>query len=116
MLSAKVARRKGDNGQLLSQGYGFVECSSEEVARAVVAKLQGSNLDGHHVALQISKRKAEQPAKEAKVGCLAEMCSWLLLGFHMQLAVLMPWRAAPAEGTAGSPACRSATTRTSDSQ
>ncbi len=63
-----MARRKGDSGQLLSQGYGFVECSSEEVARAVVAKLQGSSLDGHQLALQISKRKAEKPAKESKVG------------------------------------------------
>jgi multiple RNA-binding domain-containing protein 1 len=66
LLSAKVARRKGDDGKLLSQGYGFVECSSEAVARAVVAKLQGSSLDGHKLALQISKRKAETAAAAQK--------------------------------------------------
>lgn len=37
---AQVAKKKGPDGKPLSAGYGFVECSTEEVARAVLKKLQ----------------------------------------------------------------------------
>lgn len=40
LRAAKVARRKGPDGKLLSAGFGFVECSSEEVASAVIKALQ----------------------------------------------------------------------------
>lgn len=55
--SAKIARRKDTDGKLLSMGFGFVECNSEEVARLVMQKLQGSMLDKHKLSLQLSKRK-----------------------------------------------------------
>ncbi len=38
--SARVAKRKGPDGKALSAGYGFVECSSEEVAKIALAKMQ----------------------------------------------------------------------------
>lgn len=38
--SVKVAMRKGPDGKALSMGFGFVECSSEDVAKAVVRQLQ----------------------------------------------------------------------------
>ncbi len=38
--SARVARRKGPKGDSLSMGFGFVECDGEEVAKAVIKKLQ----------------------------------------------------------------------------
>jgi len=38
--AAKVTKRKGAEGKLLSAGYGFVECSSEAAARVAVKKLQ----------------------------------------------------------------------------
>lgn len=40
LAAAKVARRKGEDGKLLSAGYGFVECDSEATAKLVVKKLQ----------------------------------------------------------------------------
>lgn len=53
-----VARRKGPDGKQLSAGFGFVECSSEAAAKAAVKALQGSELDGHKLVLQLSLRKA----------------------------------------------------------
>ena len=38
--SARVARRKGPTGELLSAGFGFVEVNSPEVASLVINKLQ----------------------------------------------------------------------------
>ncbi len=38
--SARVAKRKGPDGKPLSAGFGFVECSSEEVAKIGVSKMQ----------------------------------------------------------------------------
>ncbi len=40
--SACVARRKASDGKLLSMGFGFVECDSEEVAKVVLKQLQVS--------------------------------------------------------------------------
>ena len=40
MRSGKVAMRKGPDGKPLSMGFGFVECSSEDVAKAVLKQLQ----------------------------------------------------------------------------
>ena len=40
--SVKVAMRKGPDGKPLSMGFGFVECSSESVAKAVLKNLQAS--------------------------------------------------------------------------
>ena len=42
MRSVKVAVRKGPDGKPLSMGFGFVECSSEDVAKAVLKQLQVS--------------------------------------------------------------------------
>ncbi len=41
--SVKVARHRGPNGRLLSAGFGFVECSSEQAARAALKRLQASS-------------------------------------------------------------------------
>lgn len=40
LKAAKVAKRRGPNGKPLSAGYGFVEFSSQSVAKAVLRKLQ----------------------------------------------------------------------------
>lgn len=64
LRAAKVARRKGPDGKMLSAGYGFVECSSEEVAKEVIKKLQGTVLDGHKLALQLSTAKVGAKKKE----------------------------------------------------
>lgn len=51
MRSVKVAIRKGPDGKPLSMGFGFVECSSEDVAKAVLRQLQVQNAVrlGHHM-------------------------------------------------------------------
>ena len=67
MRSAKVAKRKGPDGKaLLSAGFGFVECSSEAVAKGVLKALQGSSLDGHKLVLQLSQKKAAADAGAGK--------------------------------------------------
>ena len=38
--AASVAKRKGPDGKPLSSGFGFVECSSEDVAKIAIQKLQ----------------------------------------------------------------------------
>ena len=43
MRSVKVAMRKGPDGKPLSMGFGFVECSFEDVAKAVLRQLQVQN-------------------------------------------------------------------------
>ena len=57
LKSAKIAQRNKD-GKQVSAGFGFVECSNEEVARSVIQKLQGSSLDGHNLVLQLSQSKS----------------------------------------------------------
>jgi multiple RNA-binding domain-containing protein 1 len=64
LKSAKIAQRNKD-GKQVSAGFGFVECSSEEVARSVIEKLQGSSLDGHNLVLQLSQSKSNT-SKETK--------------------------------------------------
>ncbi|GFR48899.1 hypothetical protein Agub_g10847 [Astrephomene gubernaculifera] len=73
--SAVVARKKAKDGAVQSLGYGFVEVDSEAVAAAVIKKLQGSQLDGHKLALQLSKGRkaaaggaATQGSAKAKAG------------------------------------------------
>jgi multiple RNA-binding domain-containing protein 1 len=58
LRAATVAKRKTKEGKFLSAGFGFVECSDEGVARAVIAALQGSSLDGHSLVLQLSQAAA----------------------------------------------------------
>lgn len=74
--SAKVAMRqeKGKKGKALSMGFGFVECSSESVAKAVLKQLQGMELDGHKLLIQLSQRKRlpEDGAKDQSDGKAAK--------------------------------------------
>eukprot|EP00884_Botryococcus_braunii_P005166 jgi/Botrbrau1/14650/Bobra.0108s0011.1 len=63
--SARVSKKKGPDGKYLSAGFGFVECSSEAVARIVLKKLQGSILEGRKLLLQLSMRKTESKQAEA---------------------------------------------------
>jgi multiple RNA-binding domain-containing protein 1 len=53
--STKIAQRKGKDGTMLSAGYGFIECSSEDVALKIISKLQGVPLDGHGLVLQLAR-------------------------------------------------------------
>ncbi|KAG2451283.1 hypothetical protein HYH02_003889 [Chlamydomonas schloesseri] len=64
--SALVARKQGKDGATLSLGYGFVEVDSEAIASLVIKKLQGSMLDGHKLALQLSRGRKTAPAGAAK--------------------------------------------------
>ena len=68
MRSAKVAKRKGPDGKMLSAGFGFVECSSEAAAKGAVKMLQGSTLDGHKLVLQLSLNKGAGGAAAGGTG------------------------------------------------
>ncbi|PRW58148.1 Multiple RNA-binding domain-containing 1 [Chlorella sorokiniana] len=63
--AVKIAKKKGHDGKQLSAGFGFVECSSEAVAKAAVKALQGSALDGHKLVLQLSQKKPAASAAAA---------------------------------------------------
>jgi len=67
-VALKDGKRKGDK---LSLGYGFVECDSEATARSVMKALQGSLLDGHKLALQMSN-SSKQKTSASKPGAPAE--------------------------------------------
>ena len=66
--SARVAKRKGPDGKPLSAGFGFVECSSEEVAKIGISKMQvrmlNSALLGH--TEEFMPLKAEDCTQAAK--------------------------------------------------
>lgn len=67
MRSVKVAMRKGPDGKPLSMGFGFVECSSEDTAKAVLKQLQVS----HHSAqspTRISLESVPPPMSNKKQG------------------------------------------------
>eukprot|EP00889_Picochlorum_renovo_P007719 jgi/Picre1/34749/NNA_002215.t1 len=67
LKSAKIAQRKLKDGKQVSAGFGFVECSSEDVARRVIDALQGSSLDGHNLVLQLSQgTPSSLPQEQAK--------------------------------------------------
>ncbi|GAX79039.1 hypothetical protein CEUSTIGMA_g6479.t1 [Chlamydomonas eustigma] len=71
MRSAKVARKKGPDGKPLSMGFGFVEVDSEEVAKVVIRKLQGSMLDSHKLSLQLSKARGDSGAAAGRMSTTA---------------------------------------------
>ena len=66
LRSARVAWRKAKDGRLLSSGFGFVECSSEQVARDTINSLQNSVLDGHKLVLQLSRGSKTGSAASTK--------------------------------------------------
>ena len=48
--AAKVSKRKdAKTGKMLSAGYGFVECSSEKVAKLAIKKLQVFDASAHAI-------------------------------------------------------------------
>lgn len=57
LRTACIARRQGKNGKMLSQGYGFLEYSTEDGACVAVRTMQGTVLDGHKLELQLSTKK-----------------------------------------------------------
>jgi len=73
LRSARVSRRPGVGraaGQLVSAGFGFVECASGAAAAAALRLLDGSTLDGH--ALKLQRSRGAAPAAAAEGGGEAE--------------------------------------------
>ena len=64
--SVKIAKKKTKDGRVVSSGFGFVECSSETVAREVIKKMQGTMLDGHRLVLQLAQQQQQQQQRDAK--------------------------------------------------
>lgn len=61
ILSVKVIKKNG-----LSQGYGFVEFKSQELASKALKLLQNTLLDDHALKLSISKNNGKQKQKSLK--------------------------------------------------
>jgi cold-inducible RNA-binding protein len=62
VTSAKVILDR-DNGNR-SKGFGFVEMSSDEEADAAVAQLDGKELAGRPVVVNIARPREERPRRE----------------------------------------------------
>jgi len=56
VLAATVATQKGPGGANLSRGFGFVEFDSPGAARSAKRAMQGKELDGRALRLEISSR------------------------------------------------------------
>src|SRR5258707_5639684 len=61
VLSAAIARDPNTGARLR---YGFVDIATEKAAKAAIAGLNGTQLDGSKLSVQMS----EKPAKKAPVG------------------------------------------------
>jgi multiple RNA-binding domain-containing protein 1 len=64
-----VSSRRPD-GKMVPKGFGFVELGDHDTAKAVLKKLQGTLLDGHHLQLQLSMQKNLKSATKVRL-CLA---------------------------------------------
>lgn len=60
VVSAKVIMDR-DSGQ--SRGFGFVEMSSEEEAQAAIKALQGKEVSGRQITVNLAKPQAERPQR-----------------------------------------------------
>ena len=62
VLSAKVIVDR-DNGNR-SKGFGFVEMSSDDEADAAVAQLNGRELAGREIVVNVARPREERPRRE----------------------------------------------------
>lgn len=60
VVSANIIMDKALNR---SKGFGFVEFSSEEEARAAVEKLNNTELDGRTLFVDLAQPRADKPAR-----------------------------------------------------
>eukprot|EP00850_Spirogloea_muscicola_P022791 SM000312S11984 [mRNA] locus=s312:51924:57373:+ [translate_table: standard] len=63
--SIVIKKKAAKTGQALSMGFGFVECSSSEMARDALKKLKGLVVDGHALVLQLSQGSRGRRAADA---------------------------------------------------
>ena len=118
MRSVKVARHRGPNGKLLSAGFGFVECSSEQAARAALKRLQASSLIAESHSLHASwsfpvmLEKTGEGASRTQRLCILgryciEMCFQQILVLQIKSALRMrhDWWPLPLQGRCHHVAC-----------
>ncbi len=60
VVSAKVITDR-DTGQ--GKGFGFVEMETEEQANAAIEKLNGTELEGRKIAVNVARPREERPAR-----------------------------------------------------
>jgi RNA recognition motif-containing protein len=60
VVSASVIKDRETNR---SKGFGFVEMSSDEEAKAAVSQLDGKDLDGRAVVVSEARPREERPAR-----------------------------------------------------
>lgn len=60
VTSAKVIMDRDTNQ---SKGFGFVEMSSDQEAQTAIQQLNGKELDGRQVSVNIAKPMGERPAR-----------------------------------------------------
>lgn len=65
-----MRQEKGKKGEALSMGFGFVECSSEAVAKAVLKRLQVWHLTAYQSVSKFEKSVGQvlQPATLTRLG------------------------------------------------
>jgi cold-inducible RNA-binding protein len=63
VVSAKVITDR-DSGR--SKGFGFVEMSTEEEAKAAIEMFNGKELDGRTLTVNVAKPMTDRPARPAR--------------------------------------------------
>lgn len=61
VVSAKIITDR-DSGK--SKGFGFVEMSSDEEAKAAIDKLNGSELNGRSISVNEARPREERPRRD----------------------------------------------------
>jgi multiple RNA-binding domain-containing protein 1 len=66
VLAANVATQRGPGGATLSRGFGFVEFDAPAVARAAKRAMQGKELEGRSLRLELSSSGLNRPGDDSR--------------------------------------------------
>ena len=67
LKSVNMPKKKGAGGKELLQGYAFAEFSDPKTARAARQRLNGSDMDGHKLLVEVSKKETSSGKQGAPV-------------------------------------------------
>eukprot|EP00892_Ulva_mutabilis_P010171 jgi/Ulvmu1/7526/UM037_0070.1 len=65
LRSVKMPTKPNAQGKALMQGYAFAEFSNHETAKAVLARMNGIQIEGHNVTLELSQSGRKDAAQRS---------------------------------------------------
>ena len=95
LRSLNMPKKKGASGKELLQGYAFAEFSDPNTARAARQRLNGSDLDGHKLLVEISRKETSSGNQGPLVCCSyplwhASASHWCVLAGNSQVLRFVP--------------------------